>query len=96
MGLLVAQYGKSNERSAFARIEWRAFRKTPRRAGETLLPVELQKGRQRMERARFPRHSHELACAVERRCIPAGANPARQLSLQPEAVGAVQGGNELD
>ena len=35
-------------------------------------------------------------CAVERRCVPAGANPARQLSLQPEAVGAVQGGNELD
>ena len=36
-----------------------------------------------------------LVCAVERRCVPAGANPARQLSLQPEAVGAVQGGNEL-
>ena len=36
-----------------------------------------------------------LTCAVERRCVPAGANPARQLSLQPEAVGAVQGGNEL-
>ena len=35
-------------------------------------------------------------CAVERRCVPAGANPARQLSLQPEAVGAVRGGNELD
>ena len=34
-------------------------------------------------------------CAVERRCISAGENPARQLSLQPEAVGAVQGGNEL-
>ena len=37
-----------------------------------------------------------LTCAVERRCVPAGANPVRQLSLQPEAVGAVQGGNELD
>ena len=37
-----------------------------------------------------------LGCAVERRCVPAGANPARQLSFQPEAVGAVQGGNELD
>ena len=37
-----------------------------------------------------------LTCAVERRCVPAGANPARQLSLQPEAVGAVRGGNELD
>jgi len=28
--------------------------------------------------------------------FPAGANPARQLSLQPEALEAVQGGNELD
>ena len=37
-----------------------------------------------------------LTCAVKRRCVPAGAKPARQLSLQPEAVGAVQGGNELD
>ena len=37
----------------------------------------------------------DSTCAVERRCVPAGANPARQLSLQPEAVGAVQGGNEL-
>ncbi len=27
---------------------------------------------------------------------PSGWEPARQLSLQPEAVGAVQGGNELD
>jgi hypothetical protein len=27
---------------------------------------------------------------------PAGANPARQLSLQPEALGAVRGGNDLD
>ena len=43
----------------------------------------------------FPGYFHILLCAVERRCIPAGANPARQLSLQPEAVGAVQGGNEL-
>jgi len=28
-------------------------------------------------------------CAVKRRCLPAGANPARQLSLQPEAIGAI-------
>ena len=27
-------------------------------------------------------------CAVKRRCLPAGANPARQLSLQPVAIGA--------
>ena len=42
------------------------------------------------------RLSSTLPCAVERRCVPAGANPARYLSLQPEAVGVVQGGNELD
>jgi hypothetical protein len=28
-------------------------------------------------------------CAVERRNLPVGANPTRQLSLQPEAIGAV-------
>ena len=44
----------------------------------------------------YPGASPSLTCAVKRRCVPAGANPARQLSLQPEAVGAVQGGNELD
>jgi hypothetical protein len=27
-------------------------------------------------------------CAVQRRCRSAGANPARQLSLQPVAIGA--------
>ena len=35
-------------------------------------------------------------CAVERRFLPAGAKPARQLSLQPVAVGAVHGGNDMD
>ena len=35
-------------------------------------------------------------CAVERRCVPAGAKPVRQLSLQPVAIGAVRGGNETD
>ena len=35
-------------------------------------------------------------CAVERRFLLAGAKPVRQLSLQPVAVGAVQGANELD
>jgi len=29
-----------------------------------------------------------LGCAVQRRCLPAGANPVRQLSLRPEAIGA--------
>jgi len=30
-----------------------------------------------------------FACAVQRRCLPAGAKPARQLSLRPVATGAV-------
>ena len=29
-----------------------------------------------------------VLCAVKRRCLLAGANPARQLSLQPVAIGA--------
>ena len=35
-------------------------------------------------------------CAVKGVLFPAGAKPARQLSLQPEALETVQGGNELD
>ena len=34
-------------------------------------------------------------CAVERRRLLAGANPARQLSLQPVAIGAGDGGNDI-
>ena len=34
-------------------------------------------------------------CAVRRRHSSAGANPARQLSLQPVAVGADDGGNDI-
>ena len=40
--------------------------------------------------------SPHISCAVERRCFSAGANPARQLSLQPEVIGAVRGGNDTD
>ena len=36
-----------------------------------------------------------IRCAVERRRLLAGANPARQLSLQPVAIGAVEGGNDF-
>ncbi len=36
-----------------------------------------------------------LQCAVERRHSLAGANPARQLSLQPVAIGAGDGGNDM-
>ena len=31
----------------------------------------------------------DFSCAVKRRCLSAGANPARQLSLRPVATGAV-------
>jgi hypothetical protein len=44
------------------------------------------------------KHMHDfdrVACAVERRCSLAGANPARQLSLQPVAIGAGYGGNDI-
>ena len=45
-------------------------------------------------------YTDELACisqcAVERRCFSVGANPTRQLSLQPVAVGAVHRGNDMD
>ena len=36
-----------------------------------------------------------MRCAVKRRHSSAGANPARQLSLQPVAVGADDGGNDI-
>ena len=39
--------------------------------------------------------SHHFVCAVIRRHSLAGANPARQLSLQPVATGADDGGNEI-
>ena len=36
------------------------------------------------------------SCAVERRFLLAGANPAQQLSLRLVAARAVRGGNEMD
>jgi len=41
------------------------------------------------------RNIAKVACAVERRLSLAGANPARQLSLQPVAIGADYGGNDI-
>ncbi len=38
----------------------------------------------------------DSACAVERRTFLAGANPARQLSLQPVVTRAVYGGDDMD
>ena len=48
-----------------------------------------------------PAQIHALArinqCAVKGVLFPVGANPTRRIiSLQPVALGAVQGGNELD
>ena len=37
----------------------------------------------------------EYTCAVERRYSLAGAKPARQLSLQPVAIGAGHGGDDM-
>ena len=39
--------------------------------------------------------TRKVQCAVTRRHSSAGANPARQLSLQPVAVGADDGGNDI-
>ena len=41
------------------------------------------------------RDTHVKQCAVERHRPSAGANPARQLSLQPVAIGAGDGGNDI-
>ena len=38
----------------------------------------------------------DSTCAVERRFLLAGANPAQQLSLRLVAARAVRGGNEMD
>ncbi len=37
----------------------------------------------------------EVSCAVERHHFSAGANPARQLSFRPVAIGAGHGGNDM-
>ena len=65
------------------------------------MPPELRPSRE----ARFRLHAAEqpigcplartIRCAVTRRYSSAGANPARQLSLQPVAVGADDGGNDI-
>ena len=66
--------------------------------------------RKKQELAFFRRNLHPLVAELglatrpldiveivrrERRPYLAGANPARQLSLQPVAVGAAEGGNDL-
>ena len=38
----------------------------------------------------------EMSCAVQRQRPSAGGNPAWQLSFQPVAIGAVDGGNNVD
>ena len=41
-------------------------------------------------------HTWTATCAVERRFLLAGANPAQQLSLRLVAARAVYGGNDVD
>ena len=58
----------------------------------------LRPGRESAGRATEPyrlRASPRLYVRRERRHSSAGANPARQLSLQPVAVGADDGGNDI-
>ena len=62
-----------------------------RRYREPLRQVHLARGGWR---GRVPCY-REFRCAVTRRHSSAGANPARQLSLQPVAVGADDGGNDI-
>jgi DNA replication protein DnaC len=60
------------------------------------LGAATQAGDFRRGLAAFVQPNLDFQCAVKGVLFPAGANPARQLSLQPEALEAVQGGNELD
>ena len=53
------------------------------------------RGRQDAGTAPFRPLTRFIRCAVERRRLLAGANPARQVSLQPVAIGAVEGGNDF-
>ena len=52
-------------------------------------------GYARRFRAEIVNYADDIRCAVQRRHSSAGANPARQLSLQPVAVGADGGGNNI-
>ena len=64
---------------------WRAFQDQHReRFGKTLRRIEEPEALEKSE-----------LCAVTRRHFSAGANPARQLSLQPVTVGADDGGNDI-
>ena len=51
-------------------------------------PNRITPYRRITQTARTAWPNHSLKCAVPRRCLSAGANPARQLSLQPVAIGA--------
>ena len=52
---------------------------------DCVLIDSVQSQANRMEEAPSP----DFSCAVQRHGLSAGANPARQLSLQPVAIGAV-------
>jgi len=58
--------------------------KSPYRDGTTHIVMSAQEFMQRLAAL-----ARMFQCAVQRRCFPVGANPTRQLSLQPEAIGAI-------
>ncbi len=74
------------------RHEQRIEREAGERCGRFRPRVQAREGR-RAEGAR--RRPRDVSCAVERRRSLAGANRARQLSLQPVAIGAGDGGNDM-
>ena len=55
-----------------------------------------ESGRKTLPNSKGTAPPPDSTCAVERRAFLAGANPARQLSLQPVAARAVYGGNDMD
>ena len=63
--------------------------------GKKIDPEQLATLSALVERPVVQRLAWIIQCAVTRRYSSAGANPARQLSLQPVAVGADDGGNDI-
>ena len=63
--------------------------------GKDILTVRVEKVRAEVH-AKSRCLTRPIQCAMERRRPSTGANPARQQSLQPVAIGAVEGGNDFD
>ena len=63
--------------------------------GELKMPLPLGLVYDPLDRVVLDPDAQVQQCAVERHRPSAGANPARQLSLQPVAIGAGDGGNDI-